>query len=68
MRWITYVGFMVLFFFFNHIPELVYTSKTKRQFNAYVFKNVWDFVIFVLFFTFIIISYKKNLDETWKEK
>ena len=68
MRWITWLGFMVLFFFLNQIPALIYTSKTKRQFNAYVFKNIWDFVIFVFFFTFIMISYRGNLEGTWKEK
>ena len=30
MRWITWVGFMVLFFFLNIIPALIYTSITKR--------------------------------------
>ena len=68
MRWITWVSFMVLFFALNHVPELIYTSMTKRQFQAYYFKNVWDFVIFILFFTFIIISYKSNLAGTWKER
>ena len=32
MRWITWVGFMVLMFFLNTIPALIYTSITKRQF------------------------------------
>ena len=29
---------------------------------------MWDFIIFVLFLTFIIISYKWNLATTWKER
>ena len=55
MRWTTWVGFMVCFFFLNNIPALIYTSVTKRQFQAYTLKNIIDFAIFVFFMTYIII-------------
>ena len=32
MRWTTWVGFMVCFFFLNNIPALIYTTATKRLF------------------------------------
>jgi len=56
-----------MLFFLNHIPELIYASKTKRYFNAFFFKNIWDFVIFWLFLTFIIISYKRYPDDEWEQ-
>ena len=65
---ITFVSFCVLFFAFQHIPEIVYTSITKRQYNPYAFKNLLDAVIFGLFFSFILITYASNLSDTWKEK
>ena len=68
MRWTTWVGFMVCFFFLNNIPALIYTSVTKRQFQAYTLKNIIDFGIFVFFLTFIIIQYKINLAGTWFER
>lgn len=68
MYQITYIAFASLFFAFQHVYELIYTSITKRQFHAYNFKNILDFLIFVLYFTFIIVSYSQNLDGSWKEK
>jgi hypothetical protein len=65
---ITYLAFMSLFFAFQHIPELVYTSITRRVFPAYSFKNIIDFFIFIFYFTFIIVSYSQNLNGSWKEK
>ena len=64
----TYISFATLFFAFQHIPEIIFTSITRRQFQAYSFKNILDFFIFVLFFSFIIVSYSQNLDGSWKEK
>ena len=68
MMTLTYVFFCVLFFAIQHIPEIIYTSITRRQFNAYSFKNLLDFVIFLQFFIFICISYGNNLNGSWKEK
>lgn len=65
---ITYVGFCVLFFALQHIPEIIYTSITKRVFNPYAFKNLLDFMIFILFMINIWITYYGNLGGTWKEK
>jgi len=65
---ITYVGFCVLFFALQHIPEIIYTSITKRVFNPYAFKNLLDFMIFILFLINIWITYYGNLGGTWKEK
>jgi len=63
----TYVSFAVLFFAIQHIPEIIYTSITRRQFNAYSFKNLIDFLLFLQFFIFICISYGNNLSGSWKE-
>ncbi len=63
----TYVSFAVLFFAIQHIPEIIYTSITRRQFNAYSFKNLLDFLLFILFFLFVCISYGNNLNGSWKE-
>ena len=68
MRSLTYISFAVLFFAFQHIPEIIYTSVTRRQFNAYSFKNLIDSLLFLLFFIYIIVSYGKNLNGSWKEQ
>lgn len=68
MMMLTYVCFGVLFFAIQHIPEIIYTSITRRQFNAYSFKNLLDFVLFLQFFFFICISYGNNLNGSWKEE
>ena len=68
MMFMTYIFFAVLFFAIQHIPEIIYTTITKRQFNAYSFKNLVDFGIFMLYFTFICISYGNNLSGSWKEQ
>jgi len=68
MMRLTYLSFGVLFFALQHIPEIVYTVVTKRQFDAYGFKNLGDGAIFGFFFTFIIVCYSKNLGGAWKEK
>ena len=68
MMFMTYVFFAVLFFAIQHIPEIIYTTITKRQFNAYSFKNLLDFTLFMLFFSFICISYGNNLGGAWKEQ
>lgn len=65
---ITFVSFCILFFALQHIPEIIYTSITKRVYNPYAFKNLLDFLIFVLFMTNIWITYYKNLHGTWKER
>ena len=65
---LTAVSFCVLFFAHQHIPEIIYTAITKRQFDPYSFKNLWDFLIWCLFITFIWITYKRDLNGTWKEK
>jgi len=65
---ITYVSFCILFFALQHIPEIIYTSITKRVFNPYAFKNLLDFLIFVLFMINIWITYYVNLNGTWKER
>lgn len=64
---LSYICFGVLFFAIQHIPEIIYTSITRRQFNAYSFKNLLDFVLFLQFFFFICISYGNNLNGSWKE-
>jgi hypothetical protein len=61
MRSMTYISFAVLFFAFQHIPEIIFTSVTRRQFDAYSFKNMIDSLLFLLFFIFICVSYGKNL-------
>ena len=68
MMMLTYLCFAVLFFAIQHIPEIIYTTITRRQFNAYSFKNLLDFAIFCLFFAFICISYGNNLNGSWKEQ
>lgn len=65
---LTGVAFCVLFFAHQHISAIIYTSVTRRQFNAYALKNLWDFLIWVFFFVYIWITYKVNLNGTWKEK
>ena len=67
MMFLTYISFGVLFFAFQHIPEIIYTTITRRQFDAYCLKNLLDFSLFSLFFTFICISYGNNLNGSWKE-
>ncbi len=65
---LTGVSFCVLFFAHQHISAIICTSVTRRQFNAYALKNLWDFLIWVFFFIYIWITYKVNLNGTWKEK
>jgi hypothetical protein len=65
---LTGVGFCVLFFAHQHISAIIYTSVTRRQFNPYALKNLWDFLIWCFFFIYIWITYKVNLNGTWKEK
>lgn len=67
MMMFSYLCFAVLFFAIQHIPEIVYTTITRRQFNAYSFKNLLDFCMFAMFFSFICISYGNNLNGSWKE-
>ena len=68
MMMLTYVFFAVLFFAIQHIPEIIYTTITRRQFDPYSFKNLLDFSLFAIFFSFICISYGNNLNGSWKEK
>jgi len=65
---LTYIFFAVLFFAIQHIPEIIYTTIMRRQFEAYSFKNLLDFSLFFLFFTFICVSYGNNLNGSWKEQ
>mmetsp|Transcript_2117 Transcript_2117/g.2963 ORF Transcript_2117/g.2963 Transcript_2117/m.2963 type:complete len:108 (+) Transcript_2117:1200-1523(+) len=67
MMFMTYVFFAVLFFAIQHVPEIIYTTITRRQFDAYSFKNLLDFTMFLLYFTFICLSYGNNLSGAWKE-
>ena len=67
MMSLSYLSFAVLFFAIQHIPEIIYTTITRRQFDAYSFKNLLDLTIFMLFFLFICISYGNNLNGSWKE-
>lgn len=41
---------------------------TRRQYNPYNFKNLWDFMIWIVFMTYIWVTYYVNLNGTWKEK
>lgn len=66
--YITYVSFGVLFFALQHIPEIIFTNITKRQFNPYAFKHLWDLGIFAVFMSYILVTYAVNLNGTWKEK
>lgn len=68
VRHMTYVCFAVLFFAFQHIPQTIYISINKRQFNPYNFINIWDFIIFCIFFAFIIVNYGIFFAATWKEQ
>ena len=68
IRHMTYVCFAVLFFAFQHIPQTIYISINKRQFNPYNFINIWDFIIFCVFFAFIIVNYGIFFAATWKEQ
>lgn len=68
VRHMTYVCFAVLFFAFQHIPQTIYISLNKRQFNPYNFINIWDFIIFCVFFAFIIVNYGIFFAATWKEQ
>lgn len=68
MMFMTYVFFATLFFAIQHIPEIIYTTITRRQFDAYSFKNLLDFAMFILYFTFICVSYGNNLSGAWKEQ
>ena len=62
---LTGVAFCVLFFAFQHIPEIIYVSFLKRPYDPYAPKNLWDFWIWVCFFSFIWWTYRINLYGTW---
>lgn len=65
---ITGMGFCIMFFAHQHIPEIVYTAVTRRQYDAYNVKNLWDFLLWLLFMTYICITYGVNLGGTFAEK
>ena len=68
IRHLSYLSFAVLCFAFQHIPETIFISIKKRQFNPYNFIGIWDFFCFCVFFTFIVFNYAVLFRTTWKER
>ena len=68
VRHLTYLSFGVLCFAMQHIPETIYISIKKRQFNPFNFIGIWDLICFCVFLTFIVFNYTVMFKNTWKER
>jgi hypothetical protein len=68
IRHLTYLSFAVLCFALQHIPEIIYISIKKRQFNPFNFIGIWDLICFCVFLTFIVFNYAVMFRHTWKER
>jgi hypothetical protein len=68
VRHLTYLAIACLCFPFQHIPETLYISIKKRQFNPYNFIGIWDFLIFCVFVAYIVFNYAILFANTWKER
>lgn len=68
IRHLTYLSFAVLCFALQHIPETIYISIKKRQFNPFNFIGIWDLICFCVFLTFIVFNYAVMFRHTWKER
>jgi len=62
---VSYLSFLPLFYGFQHLLDIIYTSMTKRTYNAYAFLGLLDLCIFIVFLANILITYAKNLRGTW---
>lgn len=56
IRHLTYLAIAALGFPLQHIPETIYISIKKRQFNPYNFLGIWDFICFCVFLAFICFN------------
>lgn len=68
IRHLTYLSFGVLCFALQHIPETIYISIKKRQFNPFNFIGILDLICFCIFLTFIVFNYAVMFRHTWKER
>ena len=64
---VSYLSFLPLFYGIQHMFNIIYASINKRQINPYSFLGLFDFLIFSVFFTNIIITYAVNLSGTWMD-
>lgn len=52
---------------FQYISDIAYSSVTKRNYNPGKWKGFVDLTIFLMFFTFILVTFATNLRDTISE-
>jgi len=61
------MSFVCLFFGFQYLADIAYTSVTKRNFRPYSFKSILDMLIFFIFMVNICVTFARNLKSTISE-
>jgi len=61
------MGFICTTFIYQYLAEIAYTAVIGKHYNPYKSNFVFDFTIFIIFFTYICITFATNLRETISE-
>jgi len=62
---ITYIGFVFCQLALQNMFRSIYTGYTKQQMYFYTVENFLDNSIFLVFLTFITLTYRIDLEGTW---
>lgn len=64
---IAWMSFMCLFFGFQYLADIAYSSVTNKNYNPGLFRTFLDMFIFIVFFVNIVVTFATNLRSTISE-